>query len=123
MAYVIAANQGARLQHYGPFSWPGGSMVVDYDGRVLAQADAGPGEKIVVAEIDLDALRAARQQRLGHNPLAHLRREAYLSATHGYPAASFVSAKDPQGNRTVEEIEALIREALRHRGSAPARAQ
>jgi predicted amidohydrolase len=77
MAYVVAANQGASLQNYGPFSWPGGSMVVDYDGRILAQADPGPGEKIVVAEIDLGALREARTRRLGHNPLAHLRREAY----------------------------------------------
>ncbi len=43
--YVVAANQGASLSHYPPFSWPGGSMVVDFDGRILAQADPGPGEK------------------------------------------------------------------------------
>src|SRR5262249_59538071 len=49
LAYVVAANQGARADHYPPFSWPGGSMLVDYDGRILAQADPGPGEKIVVA--------------------------------------------------------------------------
>lgn len=73
MAYVVAANQGASLANYGPFSWPGGSMAVDYDGRILAQADPGPGEKIVAAEIDLGALREARQRRLGHNLLAHLR--------------------------------------------------
>ena len=48
MAYVLASNQGAELSHYPPFSWPGGSMVVDFDGRILAQADPGPGEKIVV---------------------------------------------------------------------------
>jgi predicted amidohydrolase len=113
LAYVVAANQGASLQHYGPFSWPGGSMVVDYDGRILAQADPGPGEKIVVAEIDLDALRAARAQRLGHNPLAHLRREAYARpARCGFPAASFTSAKDPNGNRTVEENNTAIRSVL-----------
>ena len=47
-AYVVAANQGASAVNYPPFSWPGGSMVVDYDGRILAQADPGPGEKIVV---------------------------------------------------------------------------
>ena len=47
-AYVVAANQGASAANYPPFSWPGGSMVVDYDGRILAQADPGPGEKIVV---------------------------------------------------------------------------
>ncbi|ACB76225.1 nitrilase-related carbon-nitrogen hydrolase [Opitutus terrae] len=113
LAYVVAANQGASLQHYGPFSWPGGSMVVDYDGRILAQADPGPGEKIVVAEIDLDALRAARARRLGHNPLAHLRREAYApSAKTGYPAASFTAATDANGDRTVEENNAAIQSVI-----------
>jgi predicted amidohydrolase len=77
MAYVVAANQGARADHYPPFSWPGGSMIVDYDGRILAQADPGPGEKIVVGPIDLAALRAERERRRGHHMLAHLRMEAY----------------------------------------------
>jgi predicted amidohydrolase len=77
MAYVVAANQGASLENYPPFSWPGGSMIVDYDGRLLAQADPGPGEKIVVGPIDLDALRAARDRRAGHHMLSHLRMEAY----------------------------------------------
>ena len=80
VAYVVAANQGASLEHYPPFSWPGGSMVVDYDGRILAQADPGPGEKIVVAPIDLAALRAERDRRVGHHMLAHLRTEAYRHA-------------------------------------------
>jgi predicted amidohydrolase len=113
MAYVVAANQGASLKNYGPFSWPGGSMVVDYDGRILAQADPGPGEKIVVAEIDLSALREARRQRLGHNPLVHLRRSAYgLPPGPGYPGAGFASAQDPNGNRTVPENEEAIRRAI-----------
>ncbi len=77
IAYVVASNQGASAAHYPPFSWPGGSMVVDYDGRILAQADPGPGEKIVVAPIDLDALRHERERRLGHQMLGHLRMEAY----------------------------------------------
>jgi predicted amidohydrolase len=118
LGYVVAANQGASLQHYGPFSWPGSSMVVDYDGRILAQADPGPGEKIVVAEIDLGALREARTRRLGHNPLAHLRREAYAGASHGYPAARFTAANDPKGNRTVEENDAVIRQVLAQRSPA-----
>lgn len=112
MAFVVASNQGASLRHYGPFSWPGGSMVVDFDGRILSQADPGPGEKVVVAEIDLGALREARARRLGHNPLAHLRREAYEPARWGYPAGSFLSAKDPQGDRTVAANEAAIRQGL-----------
>src|SRR5262245_20213507 len=85
-AYVVALNQGASASHYPPFSWPGGSMVVDYDGRVLAQADPGPGEKIVVGPIDLPALRAERERRRGHHMLAHLRTEAYAGYRRGvYP--------------------------------------
>jgi predicted amidohydrolase len=112
MAYVVAANQGASLRYYPPFSWPGGSMVVDYDGRILAQADPGPGEKIVVAEIDLGALREARQRRLGHHPFAHFRREAYRGASTGFPAGSFTEATNPDGDRTVAENEAAIRRQL-----------
>jgi len=87
--YVVAANQGATLEHYPPFSWPGGSMVVDYDGRILAQADPGPGEKVVVAPIDLAALRGERRRRLGHDMRSHLRSEIhdYLQEPH-LPAAS-----------------------------------
>lgn len=76
-AFVVAANQGASLANYPPFSWPGGSMAVDYDGRVLAQADPGPGEKVVVAPIDINALRRERQRRQGHDMRAQLRSEAY----------------------------------------------
>lgn len=83
LAYVVAANQGAGASNYPPFTWPGGSMVVDFDGRILAQADPGPGEKIVVAPIDLDALRAERARRSGHQMLSHLRLHAYThSLTH-----------------------------------------
>src|SRR5262245_19209384 len=77
VAYVVAANQGASLHHYPPFSWPGGSMVVDFEGRILAQADPGPGEKIVVAPVDVTALRHERATRRGHQTLAHLRTECY----------------------------------------------
>ncbi len=77
MAYVVACNQGATLANYPPFSWPGGSMVVDFDGRILNQANPGAGTKIVVGPIDLAALRAERHRRRGHALLSHLRTEAY----------------------------------------------
>jgi predicted amidohydrolase len=87
VAYVVASNQAASLSHYPPFSWPGGSMVVDFDGRILAQADPGPGEKIVVAPVDVGALRHERAVRRGHQNLAHLRTEAYpLYQQSQYPA-------------------------------------
>lgn len=77
MAYVVAANQGASLKHYPPYSWPGGSQVVDFEGRLLAEASPGPGERIVVAPVDIDALRHERATRVGHHMLAHLRTSAY----------------------------------------------
>lgn len=77
IACVVAANQGASLRHYPPYSWPGGSQIVDYDGRLLADASPGPGERIVVAPVDVGALRHERQTRIGHHMAAHLRTEAY----------------------------------------------
>jgi predicted amidohydrolase len=94
MAYVVAANQGARADRYPPFSWPGGSMIVDYDGRILAQADPGPGEKIVVGPIDIAALRAERKRRRGHHMLAHLRMETYTAYQRAiYPAGLVDSSR------------------------------
>jgi hypothetical protein len=120
MAYVVAANQGARADHYPPFSWPGGSMVVDYDGRVLAQADPGPGEKIVVGPVDLAALRAERERRRGHHLLAHLRTEAYPGYRRPlYPGALAGGAGTPsvEGN---ERAIAAAKERLA-RADRPAR--
>jgi predicted amidohydrolase len=86
IAYVVAANQGASLRHYPPYSWPGGSQIVDFDGRLLAEASPGPGERIVVAPIDMTALRHERETRLGHHMTAHLRTEAYeVYRAAGYP--------------------------------------
>ena len=77
VAYVVAANQGASLRHYPPYSWPGGSQVVDFEGRLLADASPGPGERIVVATVDVGALRHERATRLDHHMPSHLRTEAY----------------------------------------------
>lgn len=112
-AYVVAANQGAQMQHYPPFSWPGGSMVVDYDGRILAQADPGPGEKVVVAPIDLARLRAERDRRLGHDTRAHYRSE--IHTYHGQPALV-------PGGREAPTIQRL-KERIRRSRSTPRQAQ
>jgi predicted amidohydrolase len=86
MAFVVAANQGASLRQYPPYSWPGGSQIVDFDGRMLAEASPGPGERIVVAPVDITALRHERSTRSGHHMLSHLRTEAYpVYADHRYP--------------------------------------
>lgn len=85
-AYVVASNQAASLKHYPPYSWSGGSQVIDFEGRILADASPGPGERIVVAPVDISALRHERETRRGHSMLAHLRTEAYpVYQKHFYP--------------------------------------
>src|SRR5687767_13495637 len=96
MAYVVATNQGASLKRYPPYSWPGGSQIVDFDGRLLAEASPGPGERIVVAPIDISALRHERATRRGHHMLAHLRTEAYPAyRDHIYPPDDGAAATEP----------------------------
>jgi predicted amidohydrolase len=86
MAYVVASNQAASLKNYPPYSWSGGSQIVDFEGRLLADASPGPGERIVVAPIDISALRHERNVRRGHHMQAHLRTEAYpVYGRHQYP--------------------------------------
>jgi predicted amidohydrolase len=107
-AYVLACNQGATFEGYPPFSWPGGSMAIDFDGRVLAQADPGAGEKVVVAPIDIAALRDARERRRGHDMRAHFRAEVHPYAlTPRFPRAG-------SGNITIASNDERI--ALAKRG-------
>jgi len=103
ISYVVAANQGATTNKYPPFSWPGGSMMVDYDGRILAEASPGPGERIVVAPINIDALRQERRRRIGHSMPAQLRTELYTAQRKTvFPAASGAT------QRTVDAQTSLI---------------
>ena len=111
MAYVVAANQAASLHQYPPYSWSGGSQVIDFEGRLLADASHGPGERIVVAPIDISALRHERQTRRGHHMLAHLRTEAYPVYRNGiYPPKS---DQDPEAGLTFEKNNELIDESKR----------
>lgn len=106
MAFVVAANQGASLRHYPPYSWPGGSMVVDFDGRILSQASPGPGERIVVAPVDIDALRHERQTRRGHHMLSQLRTEAYPVYTGGRFVGEGARSGELSFERNNERIDA-----------------
>ncbi len=102
--YVVASNQGATLKSYPPFSWPGGSMVVDYDGRILAQADPGEGEKIVVAPINIQALRDERKRRVGHDILSHLRSEIHPYMNKQYLAPALKNDQPLTGENIRQRI-------------------
>jgi predicted amidohydrolase len=117
MACVVACNQACSLTNYPPFSWPGGSMIVDFDGRVLAQAEPGPGERIVVGPIDLAALRAERARRRGHHLLSHLRTEAYPA----YRQPIFPAGQAAVAPPTPDRLEAAIRAGRRGLESPPGR--
>lgn len=106
VAYVVASNQAASGSHYPPFSWPGGSMVVDYEGRILAQADPGPGEKIVFSTVDVGALRHERKVRRGHQNFAHLRTECYPV----YRRSLYPPSRGAE-NLTIEKIDEAIVDA------------
>ncbi len=81
-------------------------MVVDYDGRVLAQADPGPGEKVVVAPVDLAAVRAERERRQGHDMRSHLR-----SGIHPYMHTEWLEPDGGESLITVESLRERIRRA------------
>ncbi len=116
-AFVVAANQAASLKNYPPYSWSGGSQIVDFEGRLLADASPGPGERIVVAPIDISALRHEREVRRGHSFLAHLRAEAYpVYQKHFYPPQS---AKDGEKMLSYERNNDLIDESKRRIASPP----
>ncbi len=108
LACVVASNQGASLKHYPPFSWPGGSMIVDHDGRVVSQAEPGGGNRIVVGPVDIAALRAARERRRGHAMTAHMRTELYTRSR----ASLFPPGRCAEGPGTVERNEQNTRLAL-----------
>lgn len=83
LMYVLAANQGPQPDRVlAGYQSSGGSKVVKFDGQVISEA-TGPGEEVVVAQIDIEALRRRRSDfRL--NFLAQLQprlfRDAYESA-------------------------------------------
>jgi formamidase len=111
MATVVACNQGASAAHYPPFSWPGSSMIVDLDGRIVSQARPGPGEAVVVGPIGIDALREERSRRSGHAMPLHLRPEAYPRARGGGLEPGPTAA-----DRSIEGLEGRIRRSVDRRG-------
>jgi predicted amidohydrolase len=108
LAYVVAANQAASLKHFPPFSWPGGSMIVDYDGKIVAQATPGEGEKITVGPVDIDMLRHERSKRSAHQMLLHLRPGAHAGLQQeGYPGGTFRDQVDQSyadNERRIDEV-------------------
>jgi len=74
--YVVACSLGSSYQNHPPYSWVGNSMIIDFEGRIIAQSPAGPSEQILVAPIYIKNLRAFRSTTEMCS-LFHLRTELY----------------------------------------------
>jgi predicted amidohydrolase len=80
MAYVISANTAGILNTSLPAaSADGNSMVVDWKGNLLSQSNSGE-TFTAFADIDLDALRAARRKPGMTNMLARQRNALFAAA-------------------------------------------
>jgi predicted amidohydrolase len=76
VAYAIHVNVGSGIKEMPPFDLPGGSCVVDYEGRILSETRLG-GDRIVYGHFDLDSQRAWRATTSVHLGIGHVRAEAY----------------------------------------------
>jgi len=74
--YVIGCSLGSTYENHPPYSWTGNSIVVDYEGRIVAQSPPGPCTQILVAPVNIGGLRDFRRQTSMLNML-HLRTELY----------------------------------------------
>ncbi|MEX1310979.1 MAG: nitrilase-related carbon-nitrogen hydrolase [Candidatus Sulfomarinibacteraceae bacterium] len=109
LAYVVSANTaGMEGLDLPSASADGGSCVVDFKGKILAEA--GYGESCVAyADIDLAALRRFRRRPGMENLLSRQRFEAYAASyaqhTH-YPANTMADGFDGRAHfvRTQAEV-------------------
>ncbi|HXG68981.1 MAG TPA: hypothetical protein VNJ04_00015 [Gemmatimonadaceae bacterium] len=107
---------------YGVHSSP--HDLAGYDEPLFPAADTpigriGPGERSVVAPIDISALRHERATRRGHQMLSHLRPEAYpVYSAHQYPPAL---AGAPEARLSYERNLELIETAKQHLAGGAAR--
>lgn len=117
IVYHICCNQGASMQSFPPCSWPGRSMIVDFEGRVLAEA--GSGERIIGAPINIDMLREYREKARLHNHIALLRDNAYTylrkriySGQQDFATLNDINLKE-YDMRVKKQIEKFVKEYQR----------
>lgn len=104
VVYSVHVNLGASVRDIPGFSFPGGTCVVDYEGRVLSEI-CESGEHIVYGHIDLGSQRAWRERTYAHLMPAHLRTEAFTYLREpGFPGATH----GPGDMLTAEQLMEMI---------------
>ncbi len=121
MAYIVSANSaGITGLPFPAQSTDGHSQVVDYKGRLLAEANAGESMN-GVATIDIAGLRRARALPAMSNPLARQRLELFSSTYSGrsvYPPNTLLEegvTRVPARDHYTGVQQAVV-ESLRERG-------
>lgn len=76
-AYIITSCLTSTYRNHPPFSWNGGSAIINPVGQVIAQAEAGSGDHVAIGLINLEEVRGRRLGENICNSLLHLRTHAY----------------------------------------------
>jgi predicted amidohydrolase len=110
LAYVVSANSAAITgTDISASATDGGSQIIDYTGRLLAEA--GPGENMAAyAEIDLEALRRYRRRPGMFNILSRQRFELYAESSrrHTFYPANNLAGKTADRPRFIATQKATI---------------
>ena len=77
MCYHIAVNGAWEPHQAPPYGFQGGSMIVDYEGRLLAGCPSSAVESYCMAIIDIKAVRDYRTTMPCHNGLNSFKGELY----------------------------------------------
>ncbi len=97
--YIITSRLSPSYAHHPPYSWSGGSVVIDPEGRLLARTASSHGEATALAIIDLAEVRDRRCRQNLFSPLAHLRTQAYSL----YQTEIFPWDEEQEGGEITEE--------------------
>jgi predicted amidohydrolase len=120
MAYVVSANAAGVTGTTVPeHSSTGMSKIVDYEGRVLAEAAAGGDSMVANAEIDIGALRSRRRQPGLSNVLVRQPFQAYAAsyaATVFHAPGQLAAPVVQPGTATLRATQAAVIERLARLG-------
>jgi len=120
LAYLVSANAaGVRGTAVPAQSSTGMSKIVDYEGRVIAEAAAGGDSMVANATIDIGALRQRRRQAGLSNVLVRQPFQAYAAsyATTRFHAPGQLAESDAvAATETLRATQGAVIEALARRG-------
>lgn len=77
MSYHVAVNGAWEPRMAPPVAVSGGSMITDYEGRILSCSPKAPVESYCVAIIDIKGVRDYRTTMMTHNGLCSFRGDLY----------------------------------------------